>query len=70
MLGLVTFLLHDAPFEQVVIFIIKTATNMMAADGNKDGFLVQRAVQARNTTMPEYTIQSCVKNTVKVMPIL
>ena len=35
--------------EDPVIFIIKTATNMMATDGNKDDFLVQRAVQARNT---------------------
>ena len=35
--------------ENLVIFIIKTATNMMATDGNKDDFPVQRAVQTRNT---------------------
>jgi hypothetical protein len=50
--------------EDPVIFIIKTATNMMSTDGNKDGFAVQRA------SMPVYTIQSCDKNTVNVMPIL
>ena len=35
--------------EDPVIFIIKTATNMMATDGNKGGFPIHRAVQTRNS---------------------
>ena len=34
--------------EDPVVFIIKTATNMMTTDGNIDGFLVHKAVLARN----------------------
>jgi hypothetical protein len=56
--------------EDPVVFIIKTATNMMATDGNIDGFLVQRAVLARDTDHARIHHPKLCQEHSEVMPIL
>jgi hypothetical protein len=56
--------------EDLVIFIIKTATNMMATDGNIDGFPVQRAILAKDTDHAKIHHPKLCQEHSKVMPIL
>jgi hypothetical protein len=56
--------------EDPVTFIIKMATNMTATDGDKDGFLVQRAVLARDTDHARIHHPKLCQEHNEVMPIL
>ena len=56
--------------EDPVASFIKTATYMMATDGNIDGFLVQRAVLARDTDHAKIRHPKLCQEHSKVMPIL